>query len=187
MTQITKPTTVPSTALARRIATAWIAGGIVWTIAGLLHGDAGWRFDVAALLWLAADLLLLAGLVGLLTLRPHGDSRVGTAALVVALVGRVAFAVGEVVSVIEGNDDGPLIPLGALLSAVALTVYGISVLRRDRSGAPPWAFLCMGVYPFVAMFPVLAITGEPSAVLIAGWGIPAVLVGLALPSRPGRR
>ncbi len=43
----------------------------------------------------------------------------------------------------------------------------------------------MGLYPFVAMFPVLAITGEPSAVLIAGWGVPAALIGVATLPRSG--
>jgi hypothetical protein len=179
MAQITNPITPASTALARRISTAWIVGGLAWTVAGLLHADTGWRFDAAAGLWLVADLLLFCGLLGLFTLRPHGTSRVGTAALVVALVGRAAFAAGEIVSVIEGNDEGPLIPLGAVLSAVALTAYGVTVLRRTGPGDGRWSYLVMGLYPFVAMFPALAITGEPSALLIAGWGVPAVLVGAA--------
>jgi len=177
-------TSTAANSTATRTGAAWIAGGAAWLVAGLLHADNGWRLDTAALLWFGADLLIAAGIVGLLILRPHGQSGIGTAALVVALAARVAFAVGEIVYIIEGNDEGPLIPLGALLTAVAMTAYGIVVLRRHRTGGPHrWAFLLMGIYPFIAMFPVLAITGEPSSVLIAGWGLPAAFIGFATLSR----
>ena len=189
---MTHTTATPSTvadstvtdSTAARTGTAWITGGAIWLVAGLLYADNGWRFDAAALLWTGADVLIAAGIVGLLILRPHGRSGIGTAALVVALAARVAFAVGEITSIIDGNDEGPLIPLGALLTAVAMTAYGIVVLRRHRDGGPHrWSFLAMGIYPFIAMFPVLAITGEPSYVLIALWGLPAAFIGFATLSR----
>lgn len=163
-----------------RTGTAWIVGGLAWLAAGLLQADVGWRFGTAAVVWFGADLLISAGLVGLLILRPHGRSRIGTAALVVALAARVAFAAGEIASLAAGNDEGPLIPLGALLTAVAMTAYGVTVFRRHRTGGSErWSFLVMGIYPFIAMFPVLAITGEPSPILIAGWGLPAACIGYA--------
>ncbi len=62
---------------------------------------------------------------------------------------------------------------------MTLTTYGIVVLRRRHSGAGRWSLLVMGLYPIVAMFPVVAITGEPSTILIAGWGLPAALIGAA--------
>jgi len=184
MTQTTaSPSTVATTAAAQT-GTAWITGGVAWLVAGLLHADNGWRFDTAALVWLLADLLIAAGIVGLFILRPHGQSGIGTAALVLALTARVAFAVGEIASIIEGNDEGPLIPLGALLTAVSMTAYGIIVLRRHHTTGPGrWSFLVMGMYPFVVMFPVLAITGDPSSVLIALWGLPAAFIGFATRSQ----
>ena len=187
MHPMTDTTTSPSTGAttaAARTGTAWIAGGSVWLVAGLLHADNGWRFDTSAVLWLLADLLIAAGIVGLFVLRPHGQNRIGTAALVLTLLARVAFAGGEIASIIEGNDEGPLIPLGALLTAVAMTAYGIIVLREHQVGGPGrWSFLVMGIYPFIAMFPILAITGEPSYVLIAGWGLPAALIGFTVLSQ----
>jgi len=175
----TSPSTLTATAAART-GTAWIAGGAAWLVAGLLHADSGWRFDTAALVWLVADLFIAAGIVGLFILRPHGHSGIATAALVLALIARAAFTGGEIASIIEGSDEGPLIPLGALLTAVAMTAYGTIVLRRHNIEGPGrWSFLVMGIYPFVAMVPVLAITGEPSYVLIAGWGFPAMFVGFA--------
>jgi len=170
----------------RRTGAAWLAGGIVWLAAGLLHTNGGWRFDTAAVVWIVADALLALGLLGLFVLRLHGTSRIGSAALVLALAARVTFAAGEIFSIIDGNDEGPLIPLAALVTAVSMTVYGIVVLRSDRVvGLVGWSLLLMGLYPFIAMFPVFAITGEPSAILIAGWGIPAALVGAAMLRRPG--
>jgi len=164
----------------RRTGTAWLVGGALWLIAGLLHSNGGWRFDAAAVVWIVADVLLALGLLGLFALRSHGSSRTGTTALVLALAARVTFAAGEIFSIIDGNDEGPLIPLAALVTAVSMTAYGIVVLRGIRAtGLVGWSLLVMGLYPFVAMFPVFVITGEPSAILIAGWGIPAALVGIA--------
>jgi hypothetical protein len=45
-----------------------------------------------------------------------------------------------------------------------------------------WAFLAMGLYPFLVMFPVVAATGEPSMLLIGLWGVPAAVIGIALTS-----
>lgn len=41
----------------------------------------------------------------------------------------------------------------------------------------------MGVYPFVAMFPVLAITGERPDAMLSYWGLLMLAVGLAM-ARP---
>lgn len=158
---------------------AWLAGGALWLVAGLVHSGDGWRFDTSSALWLVADVLLAVGLVRLLGRGPHGRSAWGTAALGAALVARIAFAGGEVASLLQGHDDSFLIPVGALLTALAMTVYGVVVLRRGAArGAARWASLAMGLYPFVVMFPVLALTGQPSPVLIALWGVPTAAVGL---------
>jgi len=179
----THPTNNPSTT--RRTSAAWIAGGVAWIAAGLLFADDGWRFTAASATWLVADILLIGALVGLLQLRPHGERPAGSVALRVAIVARFLFAAGEVVSIATGSDEGPLIPLAALLTAVSFTTYAIVVTRANRSTGPiRWSLLAIGVYPFVAMFPVLAVTGEPNYLLISLWGVPAVLVGLSL--RGGR-
>jgi hypothetical protein len=172
-----------------RTEAAWSAGGALWLAAGLIHGTAGWRFDAASILWLTADVLLAVGLVGLFALRPWGDSRVAPVALVGALVGRGFLAIGEVVTLLDGHDENPFIPLGALLSALCLVVVGVAVLRRgrDTGGAGRWSYLVMGVFPFLVMFPVVAATGEPSYLLIALWGLPAIAVGAAIAPLSARR
>lgn len=180
MTDTIIPTSLHDPRLARRTAVAWCSGGALWLVAGLLHGESGWRFDTSSVVWLAADVLIAIGIVGLLGLRPHGTSRTGAVALCVALAARFVLATGEIATLIQGTDDNPFIPIGALLTALSLTVLGVIVLRRGRvGGARRWAFLAMGLYPFVAMFPFVAVSGEPNFVLIALWGLPAVAIGAA--------
>ncbi len=83
-----------------------IAGGLAWTTAGLLHADDGWRFDIAAVVWFAADVALLVGLLGLFVLRPHGNSRLGSAALVLACIARVTFAAANSSPLSMGTTKG---------------------------------------------------------------------------------
>lgn len=180
MTDTIIPTSLDDQRLARRTSVAWGSGGALWLVAGLLHGGTGWRFETSSMIWLAADVLIAIGIVGLLGLRPHGSSRTGAVALGVALAARFVLAAGEVATLVQGHDDNPFIPLGALLTALSLTVYGVVVLRRGRAGgAARWAYLVMGLYPFVAMFPFVAVSGEPNFVFIALWGLPAVAIGAA--------
>jgi hypothetical protein len=185
-TDTARPISINQDSSAGRVSATWIAGGAAWVAAGLLFAEDGWRFTTASAIWFVSDILLLLALAGLLRLRPHGESAVGSVALWVAIAARVLFAAGEATSLATGNDEGPLIPFGALLTAISLTTYAVVVLRRHQLAGPlRWALLALGLYPFVAMFPALAITGEPNYLLIGLWGIPAVLVGSSI--RTGRR
>lgn len=124
----------------------WLAGGALWLVAGLVHSGGGWRFDTSAVLWLVADVFIAAGLVRLLGRGPHGRSALGTAALGAALVARVAFAGGEVASLLQGHDNSFLIPVGALLTALAMTVYGgwccAAAPLGARRGGRAWRWGC---------------------------------------------
>ena len=157
-------------------AAAWACGGILWLVAGLINGGS---YEA---LWLVADALILVGLLGLGRLRLHGTSRSGQAGLALATVGRLVFIAGEVVSVVQGNDENLLLPLAALSSAIGLTVYGVGTARAALVDAGPrFAPLLVGLYPFLAMFPiVIARGGDPSELAIAFWGIPIALLGGAL-------
>jgi hypothetical protein len=162
------------------IGAAWLVGAAFWFAAGFVHADDGWRYDIAAVLWTTADLLILVGLAGLFRLRPHGARTVGTVALLGAIAGRLAFAGGEVTSIVQGHDDNALLPVGVMLTVASLVVYGLVVVRQRRwTGPGRFAVLVMAVYPLVAMMPIAAATGEPPAQLIAVWGVPTALVGLA--------
>lgn len=177
MTTRTLETTAPTTALATYAAPAWLLGGLCWFAAGMTFDAADPRFTLASVLWLVADLLLVVGLLSLLQSRPHGERQLGTVMLVLALLGRAVFAAGEVHSLVRGDDHTPLLPAAALLTAVAMTAYGVVVLRARRvDGLARVAPLLMGLYPFVAMFPLVAVTDDPPVLSIAGWGLVTALV-----------
>jgi len=169
-----------------RTGAAWMAGGALWLAAGIAGaGHHGWRFDAVEALWIAADLLLLAGLLGLRRIRPYRTSRAGDIGAGIAIAGRVIFLAAELVSVVQRNDENALLPLGALLSAVGMLVLGIAIARAGRwQGAPRFGPLVMGIYPFLVMFPLLVASGgDPPIAAITGWGVAAIIVGVAVLAR----
>ena len=87
----------------------------------------------------------------------------------------------EIVSAITGNDENALLPVGAFATAIGMTLFGIAVLRARTLDTPGrFAPLTVGLFPFVAMFPIVIASGEPSTLAITLWGIPIALLGVAL-------
>lgn len=179
------PTTVEPGTSRPLAAALWIAGGALWLGSGLIDGGS------VEVLWILADLVLLAALV---RLRQEGSgvmwrrSLAASIGLGIAVAGRLIFIAAEVLAAANGQDDNLLLPLGALATAVGLVVFGTAAIRSGRwPGVGRWAPLAMGVYPFVVMFPIVAATGSPSALAIALWGVPGMLVGvgLAIDRQPG--
>ena len=179
-----------------RVRMAGIAGAIgggLWVLLLLvdvaayqaLHASAvAFRAWLAALVFMQA--LLLVGVVGLARSGATGEGWLGRIGLVIAVLGRTTFVLAEVHNLAKGNDDSPLLPLGALSTGVGMTLVGIAVLRARRWGG--WRRpipLLAGLYPFVAMFPLLAITGQPPLPMIMLWGFPWLLLGLALHAEAG--
>lgn len=170
-----------------RTGALWLAGGAAWLAAGLVpSGQHGWRFDAVEALWILADLLLLAGLLGLRRIRPYRDARLGTIGMGIALAGRVVFLAAELTSLAQQSDENVLLPLGALLSALGMLALGIAVARGDVwTGLARFGPLVMGLYPFVVMFPLLAASGgSPPLGAIAGWGVTAAVLGIAVMAGP---
>lgn len=162
----------------------WLAGGAVWLAAGLVDGGS------LEAIWIVADLLLLAALVRLWRVGPGRRWRPTTPAtlgLALAIGARVVFLAAEVLAALSGDDENLLLPLGAVGTALGLLVLGAAVARHPAAGlrgARRFALLAAGGYPFASMFPVIAATGEPSVLAIALWGVPMMLVGLALAGAP---
>lgn len=174
-----------------RIRLAGIAcaiGGALWVIvlmAGVVAHDAvygsaaGYRIWEALLILVQA--LLLVGVVGLAWSGAAGTGWLGRIGLGLALLGRTSFLVGEIRSFVGGSDDDIFVPLGALLTGLGLLLAGIVIVRARRWGG--WHRLIpllAGIYPFVAMFPLFAIMGEPPAAMIALWGLLWLPLGIAL-------
>ena len=181
----------------RKVRTAGVlcaVGGAGWLanalLAAAISGPNSAALVITEVLWTIIQLLLLIGVIGL-ALSGVVSGWFGGIALGLALLGRVDFVLAEIHSLILGEDSF-LLPLGALITAVGMTLVGIAVLRGRRWGGwQRFTPLIVGVYPFVVMFPFIFITGEPSMLAIAGWGLTWCLLGYAmwlsaLEERPSR-
>lgn len=161
---------------------AWLASGLVLSVAGQLDGAA---FVASQAAWILVQILLLVGVAGL-ALSGAAPGWFGGVALGLALLGRVDFVAAEVHSLAIG-EESVLLPLGALITALGMTLVGLAVLRANRwRGWQRYTPLLAGVYPFVAMFPSIFVTGEPSMLAIAIWGLPWLLLGYGLYSTGAR-
>lgn len=159
----------------------WVGGGLLWTVAGLvgLGADEGsGRFTASIATWLVAQLVLLAGLAAMRSISPWGSRRAGTVGLGIAVVGRLAFVAAEALTLATGELAEAIYPIGALLTAIGMTTLGIAVARTRRGdGATRFAPLAAGVFPFFAMFPLVAAGATPD-LSVALWGLLLAAVGL---------
>ena len=162
----------------------WMVGGVAWIVtgcAGLGAADGTAGFYTTETAWLAVHLLLLAGLVGLVRSSATGELAWGARGFAVAILGRIIFLLGELAALVVGHDDLFLFPVAAVLTGVGMIVGGLAVVRAGRWDGPlRYAPLAMGAYPFVAMFPVLAITGERPDAALSCWGLTMLAVGIAM-------
>lgn len=81
--------------------------------------------------------LLLSGVLGLARSGATGGGWPGGIGLEVALAGRVAFVPAGVQAVIQGDENTPLLPLGALGTTVGMLLASIATSTpggRDRGG-----------------------------------------------------
>lgn len=164
-------------------------GGVGWLVNGLgflvMSQPDGSAFVVSQVAWILVQSLLLIGVAGL-AFSGAAPGWFGGVALGLALLGRVDFVVAEVHSLAIG-EESILLPLGALVTAVGMTLVGVAVLRANRwRGWQRYTPLLAGVYPFIAMFPLIFVTNEPSMLAITIWGLPWLLLGYALYSTIAR-
>jgi len=136
--------------------------------------------------WMAvtAVAIVLSGL-GIWAAGRVGDvtgTVLGRVGLGAALLGTAVFTMAHLVAaLVPGADDTPLFPLGEVVAAVGMIVLGVAVVRRGHwDGVGRYTPLVCGLYPFVILMPAFAIFGEPNFPAIAGFGIPWILLGLAV-------
>lgn len=158
-------------------------GGAGWLVVGLVSlvmlQPTGAGYSVSQVFWILIQTLLLVGVLGL-AFSGAVSGHFAVIAVGVALIGRLDFIVAEVDSLIIG-EESVLLPVGALVTAIGMTLVGIAVLRAGRwSGWRRYTPLIAGVYPFVGMFPFIFISEEPNMVAIALWGIAWAAFGCAL-------
>jgi len=174
-----------------RIRVAGIAcaiGGVLWVVNTLLGvvDSAALRssittFRVWEAVFVLLQILLLIGVVGLARSGATGAGSLGPVGLGIAIFGRATFVLAEIHGFAIGSDDSPLLPLGALTTGMGMVVVGFAAMRARRwSGWHRPMPLLAGLYPFIAMFPILAATGQPPELTIALWGVLWLLLGLAM-------
>lgn len=168
--------------------TAYAVGGVLWfalaiTMGILFGGDP--QADSAAfvpsqVLWVVVQALLLFGFMGLLWSQGVGQGLFGKLAFALGALGHLVFLVGEIHSLTSGVISD-LVPAAAMVSAIGLLLTGIAVLRAKQwQGWTRWLPLLTGLYPWVVMFPFIAITGDINIFAIGGWGLVRLALGLAM-------
>jgi hypothetical protein len=183
MNSVQGTTNTPMLGKVRTAGALCAVGGAGWLATGLLSSAISRPHSVAYALmqvpWFVVQLLLLVGVVGL-AFSGAASGWLGGIALGIALLGRVVFVLAEIHSSIL-VDDSILQPLGAVITAVGMTLVGIAVLRTRRWGGwQRFTPLLVGVYPFLVMFPFVVITDEANILAISGWGLPWFLLGCAI-------
>lgn len=163
---------------------AALVGGVAWLVVGLasVGVDLGDRavFTAVEVVWIVVHVLLLVGLLGLYW-SGAAAGRLGQIGIGGAVLGRLVFLAAEVHALARGDDETPLLPAAAVLTAVSMVLAGVAVVRSGRwAGWRRLVPLAVGVYPFVLMFPFVAISPEPNLLTLAGWGVLWALLGLAL-------
>jgi hypothetical protein len=79
------------------------------------------------------------------------------------------------------NDEVPLFPVAAVTTGLGMLAAGAAIIGAGRlAGWQRYLPITVGAYPFIFMFPVLAVTGERPDLAITGWGLTFVGVAVAL-------
>ena len=177
-----------STSRVRMAGTAYAIGGLLWlvlavVVAVVFGGDpptASGAFLPSQIVWIIVQVLLLFGFFGIYWSSGVGQGVFGTIAFGLGVLGHVAFVAGEIHSLFIGASSD-LLAVGALVSAVGMTLTGIAVLVANQwHGWTRWMPFLAGLYPFLFMFPILFIYGEPNSYTIAIWGLVRFALGLAI-------
>ena len=123
---------------------------------------------------------MLCGFFGLHWGDGVGRGRFGAIAFAIGVLGHLIFVAAEIHSLSQ-RATSDLLPLGAIVSAVGLLLTGVAVLRAKQwQGWTRWAPFLTGLYPWLLMFPFIAIADEPNLYAIGGWGLLRLVLGLAI-------
>lgn len=177
-----------NTQQAKRSGTLYAIGGGIWFlfIVGSILIGFPWSephttaFSIAETIFIIVQLLLLIGFLGIW--QSHGVERntFGKLAFGLAALGHFLFVLVEIHSLIIG-ELSPAFPAAPLSSAVGILLTGISVLRAKQwQGWTRWLPLITGIYPFIFMFPFVAITASTLDIAIGFWGLVRLALGLAI-------
>ncbi|MEP7046737.1 MAG: hypothetical protein ABI949_08665 [Ilumatobacteraceae bacterium] len=168
----------------RSYAAVWGIAGLGWLANGLLgldavNGTSG--FYATEVAWLPVHALVLVGLLGLRRTPAIVESALGRAGIHIAIGGRVVFLAAEITAIAVGYDELALLPVAAVSTGLGMLIAGAAVVRARRwQGWARWAPVAMGAYPFIFMFPILAITGKRPNLAVSLWGLTYIGIAAAL-------
>ena len=157
-----------------------LAGGVLETIDRALPDDP--QFVARTAIIGVAYLLFLATLLGLEFSGAAGHRALSHVGLLVAAAGWILYSAAQfVLSTNFLFAETVLFPTGTILIGVGMTLVGIAALRtRVWAGWRRYIVLLCGLFPFLAIFPIFALTGGPSFVVLSGWGACWLALGVAI-------
>jgi hypothetical protein len=199
------PHTQNASATYRRMSTLLLGAGIIQFFGGAAAAALGGEYaSRTASTFLSAGWGIGWTLIGFalvaMTATPMAGERAGRRLPFIPFAGALCYAAAEIwwvanltvggrtARAIEGDAAVALLPAGALLGAAGMVVTGIAVVRARRwTGWRRYAPLIVGLYPFVAMFGFVIVTGGPNLFAVVGWSLPWILVGVAARIEAGLR
>ncbi|MCF2502019.1 hypothetical protein L0663_01400 [Dyadobacter sp. CY107] len=132
-------------------------------------------------LWTLGQVGILLILPNLYSQKIAGGSKWKVVGVSIAAAGAISYLVNYVFGYWLDLNTRMFVPLGAWLSGIGILITAVQVIIRKRWPSINGKFpLIVGLYPFLVMFALLIITGDPELVAVMGSGIPWLLLGFGL-------
>jgi hypothetical protein len=126
-------------------------------------------------------LLFIVGIVGLVRSKAAGHGGLAVAGRALTLAGLGVLVVAEFVSLIDMSVASTLFGVATLSLALGLILAGVAVLRAGRwVGWRRFTPLACGLYIPLVLFPSFALPGLAMHYALGLWGVPWLLLGMAL-------
>lgn len=155
----------------------YLAEFVIWSSFPRSHALDG----VLGGLWTLGQAGILVILMHLYRWKIAGGSKWKALGVSIAAAGAISYAINYIFGYWLHMNTRMFLPLGALLQGIGMLITGIQVIAgRQWPGIKGKLPLLVGLYPFLVMFPLLVATGRPDLAAILGWGVPWLLLGIAL-------
>jgi hypothetical protein len=149
----------------------------------LFPPGSGSLFVINQIMFYVAMSGILVMLWGMRKARAGGNGRFARITLTIFPIGWAALILGGVISLISGNFDNLLFPIGGLMMIFGL-LTGITVAAgKQWSGWSRFAPVLQGVYFLLVMMilpPILTGSNDPTLLTESLWMVTWFLMGLAL-------
>lgn len=126
-------------------------------------------------------LLMLAGILGMISLGAVGRGPLAWSAAGIAALGIGGLLVAEVVVRLDWDAGNTIFGIATPVIALGMLALGIETLRAHRwTGWKAFTPLLCGLYVPAILIPSFALAHGPNHAGIGGWGLPWLLLGMAL-------